>query len=390
MHSIRLLLIEDNPADVRLTREALVDSTATPLVVEHCPTLDAGLRRLTESGVDCVLLDLELPDSRGLDTFRAIHDAVPHLPVIILSSCDNDDLALRAVQAGAQDYLPKGEVTGPLLVRCVRYALERKKAQRQTMALNSELERRVRERTRELACVNQELEAFSYSVAHDLRRPLRAIDGFSAALGETCGGKLDPQERNYFDRIRGACMHMDHLIDALLTIARLSHLELRHERVDLSEIAEEIVRELRRRDPTRVVQAVVTEGLTVFGDPHLLTAVVENLLANAWKFTRHRTDGLIEFSGLPDGDDRVFYIRDNGVGFDMAYANKLFQPFERLHLESEFEGLGVGLTTVQRIVRRHGGHVWAEGAVDQGATFFFALQKETAHHEFREQDCIAS
>ena len=266
MDSIRILLVEDNPADTRLIREALADSRPQHFI-EQRTDLAAGLRRLVERGIDCVLLDLTLPDSRGVDTFRAVHSAAPHVAIIILSAFENDELALSAVQSGAQDYLPKGELTPSLLRASIRYAMERKRAQAEVLSLNAELESRVRERTRELALVNQELEAFSYSVAHDLRRPLRAIDGFAAVLDETCVEKLDPQERHYFDRIRRACRHMDQLIDALLVIARLTHQEMHHERVDLTALTDEIVHELRRREPARVVQAVIAEGMTVNGDP---------------------------------------------------------------------------------------------------------------------------
>jgi two-component system sensor histidine kinase/response regulator len=389
MDSIRILLIEDNPADSRLIREALSDSRPQHFI-EHRPDLAAGLRRLVERGIDCVLLDLTLPDSRGLDTFRAVHAAAPQVATIILSACENDELALSAVQSGAQDYLPKGELTPGLLARSIRYALERKRAQTEILSLNTELESRVRERTRELALVNQELEAFGYSVAHDLRRPLRAIDGFAAVLHESCAEKLDPQERHYFDRIRRACRHMEQLIDALLAIARLTHQEMRHERVDMTYLAEEIVQELRRREPTRIVQVVIDEGMTANGDPFLLRAALENLIGNAWKFTRRRDDALIEVGAVTADNGRMFFVRDNGAGFDMAYASKLFKPFERLHLTNEFEGLGVGLSAVERIVRRHGGHVWAEAATDQGATFYFALQQgEASHHGLLAQDCAA-
>jgi signal transduction histidine kinase len=387
MHSIRVLLIEDNPADVRLIRESLSVARSRQLILEHVPDLDSGVRRLAEPGVDIVLLDLSLPDSQGLDTFESIRRQAPHLPVVILSACDNDDLALHAVQTGAQDYLPKGEINDTLLVRCVRYALERQRTEEQIRALNADLERRVRERTRELAVANQEMEAFSYSVAHDLRRPLRAIDGFSAVLAELCHEKFDAREKDYFGRIRRACQQMDQLIDAILMLTRLSHHELRCERIDLHSLACEVIGELRRRDPARVVDVSIADDLTATGDARLVRIVLENLLGNAWKFTTTRGDPLIEVGARLENGERAFYVRDNGVGFDMSYASKLFTPFERLHTESEFEGLGIGLTTVQRIVRRHGGRMWAEGAIDQGATFYFALQTtEASHHGHRAED----
>lgn len=392
MHSIRVLLIEDNLADVRLIQEALhTDAHPRPLIVEHVPDLASGVRRLAKPGVDLILLDLSLPDSQGLDTFHSIHRQAPHLPIVILSACDNDDLALRAVQTGAQDYLPKTEISGTLLTRSVRYALERKLAEERVRELNAGLELRVEQRTRELALANQEMEAFSYSVAHDLRRPLRAIDGFSAVLLETCDDKFDATEKDYFGRIRGACRQMDQLIDAILMLTRLSHQELRRERVDIHGLAREVVDELLRRDRNAVVEVQIAEDLIAAGDSRLLRIVFENLLGNALKFTVGRDNPLIEVGARVENGERTFYVRDNGVGFDMAYASKLFMPFERLHAESEFGGVGIGLTIVQRIIRRHGGRIWADATVNKGATFCFTLQaKETAHHGYHPVACCVN
>jgi signal transduction histidine kinase len=239
----------------------------------------------------------------------------------------------------------------------------------------ADLERRVEARTHDLAAANKELEAFSYSVSHDLRAPLRAIDGFSKALLSGYGSQLDEQGRHYLDRVRAGTQRMARLIDDLLGLARVSRRELVRQEVNLSEIADRVAAELATRPPSREVRVRVEADLTAEADPHLLTIVLENLMGNAWKFTAKREDACIEVGKLTDGAGAAFYVRDNGAGFDMAYADKLFGAFQRLHSDADFEGTGIGLATVQRIVNRHSGRIWAEGAVDKGATFYFTLER---------------
>ena len=239
--------------------------------------------------------------------------------------------------------------------------------------LYDDLERRVRQRTTELEAVNRELESFSYSVAHDLRAPLRSIDGFSLAVLEDAGERLDPTDRRHLVRVREAAQRMARLIDDLLGLSRLSRAELRRSRVDLSALARAIVGRLREGHPERHVDAVVEDGLFVDADARLLEIMLTNLLGNAWKFTSKRPSARIELASRAEDGPRVFFVRDDGAGFDPESATKLFGAFQRLHDASEFEGSGIGLATVQRIINRHGGRLWAEGAVDRGATFFFTL-----------------
>jgi PAS domain S-box-containing protein len=220
---------------------------------------------------------------------------------------------------------------------------------------------------------NQELEAFSYSVAHDLRAPLRAIDGFSRALEEDAGDRLDAESRNHLARVRARTQDMATLIDGLLQLSRLNREPVSRHRVDLSQLARRIAAQLQRAQPTRAIDLVVQEGLVADGDERLLAAVFENLLGNAWKFTGKRNDARIEVGEQRNADGRVLFVRDNGVGFDQKYASKLFGAFQRLHGANEFEGTGIGLATVQRIIRRHGGRIWAEGEVGKGATMYFTL-----------------
>jgi len=237
------------------------------------------------------------------------------------------------------------------------------------------LEKRVADRTAELETSNKELEAFSYSVSHDLRAPLRAIDGFSKALLEDCGDKLDDVGTRHLERVRTATRQMGQLIDDLLNLSRLSRAELRRERFDLAAVGKQIVSELTLVQPDRKVDFVVSEGLTVDADAQLIRVVLDNLLRNAWKFTSKHPTARIELGQKRDNGHRIFYVADDGAGFDMAHADLLFAPFQRLHRQTDFEGTGVGLATVQRIIHRHGGKLWAEGAVEGGASFYFTLSE---------------
>ena len=234
-------------------------------------------------------------------------------------------------------------------------------------------ERALQQRSSELEAANKELEAFSYSVSHDLRAPLRGIDGFSLALLEDYADRLDEKGRDYLSRVRGNAQKMSELIEAMLNLSRLTRWELKRETVDLSKLAKAIASELQKRQPERQMEFIIAEGATVDGDAEMLRVVLENVLSNAWKFTAKHPTARIEFGVTQKDGKIVYFVRDDGAGFDIAYVDKLFGAFQRLHRITEFPGIGIGLATIQRIIHRHGGFTWAEGEVEKGATFYFSL-----------------
>jgi signal transduction histidine kinase len=355
-------LVSDNPAQTALAAEIARDAGRWSLALRQAVSsgdrtalgaaLDRteSLRAKLESFVDVErrLRDARLRRSR-ISSFVAILGTVALTSALAITFAV---LGRRSVDALAGQY--------DALVAAIEQ--ERR-----------ELEHRVAERTAELTAANRELEAFSYSVSHDLRAPLRAIDGFSQALAEDYAGKLGAEADDYIARIRRATKRMGELIDALLQLARIARAPLRRGDVDVSAVARSVLEDLRHRDPERQVDAAIEPGLRAFGDANLVRIVLENLLANAWKFTRGTERPRIEVGADANDGETAFYVRDNGAGFDPRHAAQLFQPFQRLHRLTEFEGSGVGLATVQRIVHRHRGRVWAESRPGQGATFHFTL-----------------
>jgi light-regulated signal transduction histidine kinase (bacteriophytochrome) len=261
---------------------------------------------------------------------------------------------------------------GLLVSAAIRDVTQRKLIEEDIQKLNEDL----KQRAAQLESANKELEAFAYSVSHDLRAPLRTIDGFSLALLEDYAEQIPDEGQNYLMRIRTAAQRMAQLIDDLLNLSRVSRAPIEPETINLSSLANNVVRDLQQAYRERIVEIAITPDLVARGDQRLMRIVLENLLSNAWKFTSKQEYARIEF-GLQDTDhQRTYFVRDNGAGFDMVYANKLFGTFQRLHANAEFPGIGIGLAIVQRIIHRHRGHVWSEGAVNKGATFYFTLGLE--------------
>jgi signal transduction histidine kinase len=370
----RILLADDN-ADMRSYVKRLLSAYWT---VEAVPDGAVALARARQNPPDLVLSDVMMPK---LDGFRLLSELrkdpkTRTISVILLSARAGEESRVEGLDAGADDYLVKPFSAQELVARVgsnLRLSKLRKAHQEEIERLNLDLERRVKERTAELEAANKELESFCYSVSHDLRTPLRAIDGFSMILQESYGDKLDAQAHNYLERVRAATQRMGHLIDDLLKLSRIARSEMSMTTVDLSELACTIAKDLQETAPERKVMFSIAPEMVVLADANLMRVVLENLLDNAWKFSEKRAEARIEVGSTTNAGETAYFVRDNGAGFDMKYADKLFGAFQRLHSVTAFDGTGVGLANVQRIIHRHGGRVWAEAAMDQGATFYFTL-----------------
>jgi light-regulated signal transduction histidine kinase (bacteriophytochrome) len=301
-----------------------------------------------------------MPGLSGIELVRKLRadPRTASIPVILLSARAGQESAIEGLDAGSDDYLIKPFSAPELLARVrthVQLALKR------------------REWISQLESTNRELDAFTYSVAHDLRAPLRGINGMAEILRESKLEQLDAEGQKYLHFIHESGNRMAQLIEDLLKLSRITRGELTRQSLDLSDLVREVAQQLSNANPDRRVDLVVAEGILAAADPRLLRIALENLLGNAWKFTSKRATARIEFGVEQQQGAPVYFIRDNGAGFDMAYADKLFGVFQRLHPLTEFEGTGVGLATVQRILTKHGGRIWAESAINEGATFFFTL-----------------
>jgi two-component system NtrC family sensor kinase len=339
--------------------------------------------------VDCILLDLLMPGLNGQQTCQRIKAApvVRDIPVIMLTALEDREAMIEGLSVGADDYISKSSELDVLKAR-VRAQLRRKQFEDENRRIREELLRKEHETAEaqaarrlaetkamladELHRANQELEAFSYSVSHDLRAPLRAIDGFSHMLLDEFGDTLDPRGRQYLDRVCSAAQRMSELIDDLLGLSRVGRAEIHRTSVDLSEVARQVVADLQKESDRRV-EVVIQDNIVAHADRGLMRIVLENLLGNSWKFTGNVADTRIEFGTRQSALGLAYVVRDNGAGFDAKYVERLFRPFQRLHSDREFPGTGIGLATIRRIIERHGGRVWAEGAVGRGAQFFFSI-----------------
>ena len=394
---IKILVVDDQPENL-LAAEAVLESLGQEVV--RAQSGREALRNLLADDFAVILLDVMMPDMDGFETAALIRqrERSRTTPIIFITALGrSEEHIFRGYDVGAVDYLTKPVV--PEILRskvAVFVELARKNAllqhhaellekqNRELEEANAQLRRaedeisrlnhRLERRVVELSEVNRELDAFGYTVSHDLRAPLIRMDGFSQALEEQYGAQLDEQGKLYLHRVRSSSQRMCQLVDDLLNFSRVSRLEIHPEVVDLSQMASGIAAELTARDPNRRAEFIIAPQITATGDAALLRIVFVNLLENAWKFTRRKESTRIEFGVANEAGANAYFLKDNGAGFDPAYLQKLFRPFERLHPSAEFEGTGIGLATVERIVKRHGGRVWAEGAPERGATFYFTLQ----------------
>jgi DNA-binding response OmpR family regulator len=358
------------------------------VVLAH--TGEEALEMLAVQPVDCILLDLLMPGLGGQETCRRIKSApvVRDIPLIMLTALENREAMIEGLAAGADDYISKANEMEVLKAR-VRAQIRRKQFEDENRRIREELLHKELEATearaaRELAETraalvgelerkNKELEAFSYSVSHDLRAPLRSIDGYSKILLEDFGDTLNDEAKGYLGNVCSSAKRMGDLIDGMLALSRVGRVEMDRSSVSLSELARAVAAELKTNDPQREVRVEIDDGVVVQADSRLMRIALDNLLGNAWKFTAKTPAARIEFRAERRDGAMVYFVRDNGSGFDMQYAGKLFNPFQRLHSDAEFSGTGVGLATVHRVIDRHGGRLWAEGERGRGATMYFTV-----------------
>jgi two-component system, NtrC family, sensor kinase len=383
----RVLVMDDSETDLQ-TIAGVLRSEGYDVVMAR--SAQPALEILAAQSVDCILLDRMIPEPGAIETCRRIKasSVLGHVPLIMISATDDRSATIEDLAAGADDCIVKsGDLE--LLKARVHAQIRRKQLEddnrhRREEVLRRELEAVAAQAARkeaeaktalahELEVQNQELEAFAYSVSHDLRSPLRSVDAFSLATLEEHADALGVSGRGYLEQVRAGVRRMAQLIEDLMMLSRISRTEIRRQHVDLSEVARTIAADLARTAPDRKVAVDIRSDLVADVDAGLARILIENLLDNAWKFTARRSDARIEIGTTTHAGELAYFVHDNGAGFDRASAEKLFKPFTRLHTEQEFAGTGIGLATVHRIVERHGGRAWAEGAVDIGATIFFTL-----------------
>lgn len=369
-NALTILLVEDNPGDARLVRAMLDEVPRLSITLAHVARLGDALEHLHDRPSDVVLLDLSLPDAQGLETVTRLHTAVPHMPIVVMSGCDDEALAVEGVRSGAQDYLVKGRVDGDLLVRSLRYAIERQRADDRLMAQAQALEAKTREQ-----------DAFIYTVSHDLKAPLVSLQGMAGILAEEYADKLDDEGQLYIRRISANAARMQTLLTDLLEISRVGRADTTREAIDLAEVVAEVTEQLRHTLGAR--HATVGVGVngggllpTVWASRVRMCQVFTNLIDNAVKYTPAARAPRIEITAHERADSWEIAVRDNGAGIPPAYHEKVFGIFQRLPDGKALhpDGNGVGLAIVARIIDAHGGALWleSEGA---GTAFFFSLPK---------------
>jgi two-component system, sensor histidine kinase and response regulator len=361
----RILIVDDEAANTRALCSTLADNGYEPSgFTSGADALDA----MKESEFELLLTDLMMPGIDGIAMLRGALELDPDIAGIVMTGQGTITTAVEAMKTGAIDYILK-----PFQLSVILPVLSRARTLRRLRLDNKILEQSVRERTAELEAANQELEAFSYSVSHDLRAPLRAMDGFSGILMEDYGPQLPEEAQKLLKRVRTNAAHMGQLIEDLLKLSRLGRQTLSKQSVNVAALVDGVIKDLREQEPGRSLEVRIGELPECVGDPFLLQQVFVNLIGNAFKFTGKKENALIEVGCLSQDREHVYFVRDNGAGFDPRYADKLFGAFQRLHRVEDFSGTGIGLSLVRRIVQRHSGRVWAEAELEKGATFHFSI-----------------
>src|SRR5918994_6474884 len=397
----RVLIVDDEAAQMK----ALCDTLATEgYATSGFVSAKRALGALREHEFDLLLTDLMMPEIDGIQLLKAARDISPDLVCIMMTGYGTIDTAVKAMQAGALDYIVK-----PFKLNVILPVLNRALAVKRLRQTNAELKQRIKVRTQELEianrdlnAANRELESFSYSISHDLRAPLRAVQGFCQIYMDDFAASIPKDGLPLLEHVIAGSQRMAQLIDDLLTFSRLGRQPILRQVVSLDRMVRRLVDERNAEDPQRRIEVHIGSLGECEGDASLIEQVLVNLISNAFKFTRDRDPASIEIDrlqrgnegcrqhsdegGQQRGEEQVYFVRDNGAGFDMKYAGKLFGVFQRLHSTSQFEGTGVGLSIVQRIIERHGGRIWAESAPDKGATFFFTLPREKIASEELDAD----
>lgn len=370
---LRILSIEDNPADARILQKILspIDRVATPqeyrvskFEIVELACLQDALHALSHATFDAILLDLGLPDSQGLETVRQVYERAPKIPILVMTGLDDEELAMEALRQGAQDYLVKGEIRRPWLVRAIHYAIERQQIVEQLQKLNAELARS-----------NRELEQFAYIASHDLQQPLMSIGAFVQLISMKLEGRIDPKIERYLTQIGQAVTRMQQLIRDLLVYSRMGLGERPTELTDCNRCLQEALANLR----SAIAESgavVTTDNLPIVpADPAQWVQLFTNLIGNAVKYRRPHESPRIHVSVRQRRDEWCFRVRDNGIGIESEYFDRIFQIFQRLHSEREYPGTGIGLAICQKIVESYGGRIWVESEIDVGSSFWFTVPR---------------
>jgi two-component system sensor histidine kinase/response regulator len=363
--SPRILIVDDESAQMKALCDTLIDYGYQAVGFTSGMT---ALAALQETRFDLLFTDLMMPEMSGIALLQAALVKDPSLVCILMTGEGSIATAVEAMKGGALDYILK-----PFKLSVILPVLSRSLEVRRLRMENLELEQRVRERTTELEAMNKDLDAFSFSVSHELRAPLRAIDGFSKMLLEEYSPQMPTEAQRLLGLVVANTRRMTQLIEDLLDFSRLGRQPLSKRPVNVSAIVHEVLDELRQEQVGRHVEMRLGDLSDAVGDPSLLKQVFVNLLSNAFKFTQRKERALVEVGCTEQKEEKIYFVRDNGVGFDMRYAKRLFGVFQRFHSTEQFKGTGVGLSVVQRIIQRHGGRIWAQAEVDTGATFYFSL-----------------